>query len=150
MRKLARRKLKIVLLTLFGVFLGLGTTGNRLGAQRQVSGAEVQAVLQRCSQCHGPSLQMSKLDLSTREGMIKGGEKGTALIPGDAESSPLYRRVAGLQTPAMPMKPVAPLNAQEIALLKDWIDQGAKWDSLRQRPEMPPLLPLIRVAIHPA
>src|SRR5712691_5585031 len=105
------------------------TWSPRLRAQKQVSEADAQAVLKRCSQCHGPSLQMSKLDLSTREGMLKGGEKGPAVVPGNAEASPLYRRVAGLQTPAMPMAPVPALNAQEVALLKDWIDQGAKWPS---------------------
>src|SRR6266478_5898908 len=94
---------------------------------QQVSETDVQAVLKRCSQCHGPTLQMSKLDLSTREAMLKGGEKGPAIVPGNAEASPLYRRVAGLQTPAMPMAPVPALNAQEVALLKNWIDQGAKW-----------------------
>jgi len=127
--RLTAKRLKMGLLALLGLSLGMIAIGPRLRAQRQVSQDEVQAVLQRCSQCHGPSLQMSKLDLSTREGMLKGGEKGPALVPGDAQASALYRRVAGLQTPAMPMKPVAPLNAQEIALLKDWIDQGAKWDS---------------------
>ena len=70
---------------------------------------------------------MSKLDLSTREGMLKGGEKGPAIVPGDAEASPLYRRIAGLQAPAMPMAPVPALNAQEIELVKNWINQGAKW-----------------------
>jgi uncharacterized protein DUF1553/uncharacterized protein DUF1549/cytochrome c len=104
----------------------------RLRAQSQVSETEALAVLKRCSQCHGPALQMSKLDLSTREGMLKGGEKGAAVIPGNAEASPLYRRVAGLQTPAMPMAPVPALNAQEIALVKAWIDQGALWPSSPQ------------------
>ena len=94
---------------------------------QQVSEADVQAALKRCSQCHGPMLQMSKLNLSTREGMLKGGEKGPAIVPGDAEASPLYRRISGLQTPAMPMAPVPALNAQEIELVKNWINQGAKW-----------------------
>jgi hypothetical protein len=100
-----------------------------LRAQKQVSEADAQSVLKRCSQCHGPTLQMSMLNLTTREGMLKGGEHGPAVVPGNAEASPLYRRVAGLQTPAMPMPPVPALNAQEVALLKDWIDQGAKWPS---------------------
>ena len=93
---------------------------------QQVSETDVQAALKRCGQCHGPTLQMSKLDLSTREGMLKGGEKGPAIVPGDAEASPLYRRISGLQTPAMPMPPVPALNAQEVELVKNWINQGAK------------------------
>ena len=99
----------------------------RLQAQQEVSQADVQAALQRCAQCHGTNLQMSKLNLSTREGMLKGGESGPAVIPGNADASPLYRHIAGLQAPAMPMAPVPALNTQQIALIKDWINQGAKW-----------------------
>ena len=104
---------------------------SQLVAQKtQVSEREVLPILQKCFQCHGEALQMSKLDLRTRGGMLRGGEKGSALVPGDAEASPLYRRIAGLQAPSMPMAPVPALNAQEIALVKDWINQGAKWTAL--------------------
>src|SRR6516165_11898213 len=102
----------------------------RAHAQTRVSANDVLPILQRCFQCHGPSLKMSKLDLSSRDGMLKGGEKGPALVPGSADASPLYRRVAGLEQPRMPMAPVPALNAAENALLKSWIDQGAKWDSV--------------------
>ncbi len=98
-----------------------------LQAQQQGSEEAALAALKRCAQCHGPTLQMSKLDLSSREAMLKGGEKGPAVVPGDAEASPLFRRIAGLQAPSMPMPPVPALNASEIALVKDWINQGAKW-----------------------
>ncbi len=72
---------------------------------------------------------MSKLDLRTREGMLKGGEKGAALVPGDAAASSLYKRITGQQQPAMPMPPVPSLSPKEIALVKDWIDHGAPWSS---------------------
>ena len=98
----------------------------------QVSETEVLPILQRCFQCHGEALQMSKLDLRTRDGMLKGGDKGPALVPGDAEASPMYKRVAGLLQPIMPMPPVPPLSPREIAVLKDWINQGAKWEAGEQ------------------
>lgn len=106
----------------------------RAHAQARVSANDVLPILQRCFQCHGPSLKMSKLDLSSRDGMLKGGEKGPALVPGSAEASPLYRRVAGFEQPAMPMPPVPALNSAEIALVKSWIDQGAAWDSVSASP----------------
>jgi len=112
----------------------------RLEAQKEVSENDVLPLLERCSQCHGPQLQMSNLNLSSREGMLKGGEKGPAIIPGNAADSALYQRIAGIQKPAMPMAPVPPLNAQEIALIKDWIDQGAKWAS-SPTPPHPPVQP---------
>jgi hypothetical protein len=95
----------------------------------RVSEKEALPVLQKCFQCHGETLQMSKLDLHTRDGMLKGGENGPALVPGDANASLLYKRVAGLQQPIMPMRPIPPLTPAEIAILKDWINQGAQWDS---------------------
>jgi hypothetical protein len=89
---------------------------------------DILPIVQRCFQCHGEGLQMSGLDLHTRAGMLKGGATGPAIIPGDGAGSLIMKRVTGQVQPAMPMKPVPPLTAQEIATLKDWIDQGAKWE----------------------
>lgn len=101
-------------------------SGNQVSGN-QVSDKEVLPIVQRCFQCHGPTLRMSNLDLRTREGMLKGGTHGPALVPGDAERSLLYQRIAGLQLPLMPMPPVQALNPREIGLIKDWINQGAPW-----------------------
>jgi hypothetical protein len=73
----------------------------------RVSDKEALPVLQKCFQCHGEALQMSKLDLHTLDGMLKGGENGPALVPGDANASLIYKRVAGLQQPIMPMRPLS-------------------------------------------
>jgi len=88
---------------------------------------------QKCYQCHGEALRMSNLDLRTRESMLKGGDKGPAIVPGNAVASRLYRRVAGLEEPPMPLAPLPAMNAQEVALLKDWIEQGANW-SVEEKP----------------
>jgi Protein of unknown function (DUF1553)/Protein of unknown function (DUF1549)/Planctomycete cytochrome C len=84
---------------------------------------------QKCLQCHGEAVQMSNLDLRTRESMLKGGENGPAIVPGNAEASRLFRRVAGLEKPVMPMPPMPPLTSQEIDALKSWIDQGAQYSN---------------------
>src|SRR3954447_13275249 len=57
----------------------------------------------RCLKCHGAAVQLSRLDLRTRESALKGGDKGVAIIPGKAENSRLYRLIAGLEKPTMPM-----------------------------------------------
>jgi uncharacterized protein DUF1553/uncharacterized protein DUF1549/cytochrome c len=89
---------------------------------------DVEPILERsCRSCHGDAAPMGKLDLSSRDSLLRGGTRGTDLVPGDAEGSRLYRRVAGLEQPAMPAKG-APLTAQEVAAVKQWIDEGAKWD----------------------
>ncbi len=95
--------------------------------EAQSSDQQVFSILkQKCLQCHGDAVRMSNLDLRTRESMLKGGVNGPAIVPGNAEASRLYRRVAGLEEPIMPMSPLPPLTSEEIGILKSWINQGAK------------------------
>jgi uncharacterized protein DUF1553/uncharacterized protein DUF1549/cytochrome c len=81
-----------------------------------------------CWGCHGTAAQLSKLDLSTRDGALKGGEHGPAIAPGRAEDSRLFRLVAGLEKPGMPLDRSA-LTAEQVAVIKAWIDEGAHWDT---------------------
>src|SRR5262245_33762944 len=54
---------------------------------------DVRPILQTsCETCHG-ELQVSGLDLRTRESALKGGDGGAAIVPGRADQSRLYRRV---------------------------------------------------------
>ncbi len=82
---------------------------------------------QRCWNCHSDEVQRSGLDLSTRENALKGGVRGPAIVPGRAEESRLYRQLAGLEEPAMPMD--GSLTSAEIEAVRAWIDNGAHWDS---------------------
>ena len=75
-----------------------------------------------CCGCHGGS-KTSGLDLRTRDGMLRGGLRGPALVPGNPEASRLYRYVASLEKPSMP--PGDPLAAGEVTTLKAWIAAGA-------------------------
>jgi cytochrome c5 len=89
---------------------------------------DVQPVLERsCAGCHSADLKMADLDLSTRDAAMRGGEHGAVIVPGSAERSKLYRMVAGLDQPPMPMDGDA-LPAADIAAIKAWIDQGAVWE----------------------
>jgi hypothetical protein len=87
---------------------------------------DVRPILQAsCETCHGET-RTSGLDLRTRDSALKGGDNGAAIVPGRADQSRLYRRIAGLEEPSMPMG--GELTAQQIAIIKTWIDQGAHWD----------------------
>src|SRR5437773_1928248 len=56
-----------------------------------VSKNEVLPILEKnCFQCHGETLKMANLDLRSREAMLKGGDKGPALTPGNASGSLIY------------------------------------------------------------
>ena len=117
------------------IVLGLAVTGGFVnwsgaqGTQEAVSFTkDIQPILQNsCWKCHGKAMQLSKLDLSTREAALKGGEKGAAIVPGNSSESRFYRRVAGLEKPAMPMD--GTLAVEQVAAIKTWIDQGAHWDA---------------------
>ncbi len=68
-------------------------------------------------------MQASKLDLRTREAMENGGERGPALVPGNAQASRLYRAAAGLDQPSMP--PGKTLPTPDLEALRAWIEAGA-------------------------
>ncbi len=124
-----KRALKLLL---FLMLVWLGSSWLPLTAAQESTDIAQQAfalLQQKCFQCHGATVQMSGLDLRTRETMLKGGASGAAIVPGKAEASLLYRRITGAEQPQMPMAPVQPLSAQEIALLKTWLEQGARFDS---------------------
>jgi hypothetical protein len=80
-----------------------------------------------CWKCHGAAVQLSKLDLRTREAALAGGLHGPSLVPGKPELSRLYRMAAGVEKPAMPMD--GKLTADQIAALRRWIEAGAPWDA---------------------
>jgi hypothetical protein len=107
---------------------GLAGTAAVHAADSAVPFTDIRSIFESsCWKCHGGPVQLSKLDLHTREGALKGGEKGPAIIPGNAAGSRLYRLVAGLEKPSMPLD--GKLTAEQIAKIKDWISQGAPWDS---------------------
>jgi hypothetical protein len=81
-----------------------------------------------CLSCHGADVQLGKLDLRTRESALRGGDHGAAFVPGNAEGSKLFRMIAGLEEPAMPMG-LDPLTADQIAAFRAWINQGAQWET---------------------
>ena len=98
-------------------------------AQERVSFAkDIAPILEgSCWGCHSEKVHASKLDLTSRDKAVAGGQRGPAIIPGRADDSRLYRVVAGLEQPNMPFDGSALTNAQ-IAAIKTWIDEGAHWD----------------------
>lgn len=80
----------------------------------------------RCVTCHSGSVKESRFDVSTYEGIVKGGKRGTSIVPGKSESSLLYQVMARTAKPYMPPKGEDPITPEELALVKLWIDQGAK------------------------
>ncbi len=88
----------------------------------------------RCYSCHGPDEATRKvgLRLDTEEGAKKARGPHTPVVPGNPAASEILRRVAPAQ-PAMRMPPPysdrKPLTEAEVAMLRAWIEQGAKWQA---------------------
>ncbi|MEQ2006910.1 MAG: PSD1 and planctomycete cytochrome C domain-containing protein [Limisphaerales bacterium] len=89
---------------------------------------EVLPVLkQRCFECHGEKKQKSGLRADSRAALLKGGDFGAAVIPGDAVSSHLIEVITTNDKDSrMPPKGER-LSASEVEALKRWIAQGAVW-----------------------
>jgi hypothetical protein len=82
---------------------------------------------ERCYMCHGPSLQTNGLRLDRKDAALKGGYSGPAVVPGDSAASKLIERVSS-DKEGFRMPSVGPsLSANQIAVLKAWIDAGADW-----------------------
>jgi hypothetical protein len=82
---------------------------------------------EKCVKCHGGAPAMANLDLRTREAALKGGQHGPAFVAGNAAVSHLYKRLNGQEEPAMPVG--GKLTDAEVAIFKNWIDEGAAWDA---------------------
>jgi hypothetical protein len=84
---------------------------------------DVLPILERaCTSCHGVRRKSGKLDLRTFAALVKGGEGGTGVVPGNPDKSPLYETVASGQMPPGKMK----LSAKEKETIRAWIAAGAK------------------------
>ncbi len=93
----------------------------------------------RCLPCHGaPGKKIrGNLDLGSIAAVLKGGDSGAALIPGDAERSLIVRAV-GWQDPdlQMPPKENDRLAPEQIQWLEKWINAGAPWPEGRRLQEL--------------
>ncbi len=82
-----------------------------------------------CYQCHGPKKAAGQLRLDLKTTAMKGGISGANIIPGNSKTSTLLKRILGEGGEArMPMGGDA-LKAEQIELIRQWIDQGAVWPS---------------------
>jgi hypothetical protein len=78
-----------------------------------------------CLSCHSAERRSGGLSLATYADALDGGRSGTAVRPGDSAGSLLVKRVTGEVTPPMPLGRPA-LSAGEIAVIRRWIDEGAR------------------------
>ena len=92
---------------------------------------DIQPLLQKnCYSCHGPEEQEGGLRLDQKKRALEGGDSGAEIVPGKSAESRLVRMIAGIDEEFGRMPPDEkgkPLSAEEIGLVRAWIDQGANW-----------------------
>jgi WD40 repeat protein len=79
-----------------------------------------------CFSCHNPDQRKGGLLLTSREALLKGGDSGPAIEPGNPEASLLWQVLAPEADPHMP--PKKQLSAAQIDLVRNWIASGATWN----------------------
>jgi Protein of unknown function (DUF1553)/Protein of unknown function (DUF1549)/Planctomycete cytochrome C len=84
-----------------------------------------------CYQCHGPDPNKRKADLrlDLRDGLFRTADGTTVVAPGKLDDSELYSRITSpvIELRMPPLKSGGPLEPDQIALIKRWIEEGAQW-----------------------
>ncbi len=75
----------------------------------------------RCADCHGGDDPESRLDLSTLESLVIGGEGGRSVLPGHPQESLLWQAIADGE---MPPQGESPLSDGEKQTIFQWIESG--------------------------
>lgn len=93
-------------------------------------GAEIIPIFQRsCLACHNATDAKGDLVMENPAAILKGGETGPAVVPGNSSESLLLKAAAHQSKPFMPPKnnkaDAKPLTPEELGLVKLWIDEGA-------------------------
>jgi len=116
--------------------------------------SEIQPIFEAsCIRCHGRGRDRGGLRIDSRESLLKGGDSGPAAVPGDSANSRLIKLVAGVDPDEVMPKKGKKLTADEVGVLRAWIEQGLSWDpSVTFGPIPPqnlePRRPAVPVARH--
>src|SRR5688572_24010275 len=88
---------------------------------------DVQPILaESCYGCHGPKRQEAGLRFDLKADALKGSENGPVILPGKSAESRIIHAVSQLGELKMPKKGER-LSAEQVGILRAWIDQGAQW-----------------------
>lgn len=87
-----------------------------------------------CFKCHSHAANKSKGDLvvDSRSALIKGGESGAAIVPGDLDKSLLIKAIRYVDDD-LRMPPAGKLSADQVAILSEWVKAGAPWPGEQEK-----------------
>ena len=78
-----------------------------------------------CYECHDAKKQKGDLRLDYRGGLLKGGEEGPAIVPGDAQKSILIQSINYTHETLQMPKKRPKLSAAIVADFVEWVNRGA-------------------------
>ena len=115
------------------VLIGLVFAANAIAAEPPTNDySAVDAIFtEHCLECHGSQDPEAKLVMESFDLLMKGGESGAVIVPGNSEESLLVRLIEGRvekdgKTLIMPPgKKREKLKPEQIRLIRAWIDTGA-------------------------
>ncbi|MES2473578.1 MAG: DUF1549 domain-containing protein, partial [Pseudomonadota bacterium] len=114
-----------------GAVVWQGGHSNGAAAQTVDFNRDIRPILNgNCIACHGGVKQAGGVSFSYREQALGTGKSGRpTVIPGNPRGSELMARVtSGNPETRMPLH-AAPLPPEKIALLRQWIKEGASWEN---------------------
>ena len=84
-----------------------------------------------CFACHGPEedSRQGNLRLDTKENVFTDRGGYSIIVPGNSAVSRLYQRISAKERRMPPASSGRTLTPKQIELIREWIDQGAKWQS---------------------
>jgi len=83
-------------------------------------------LVEKCLDCHGPGNAEHGLRVDSHDHLMKGGENGAAVVPGDPDASLLITAIRRTRDD-LQMPPDDPLPANVVADLTRWVQEGARW-----------------------
>lgn len=80
-----------------------------------------------CVTCHSSGKTEADLSIETLDKLLEGGASAPAIEPGNSADSLLIQLVSGIDPERIMPNKGKRLTAEQIGILRAWIDQGAKW-----------------------
>ncbi len=120
-----------IVAALLGVAICSATSGAEVppaAARRVEFERDVRPLLTAtCVSCHGPAKQKGGLRLDRKGDALRGGDSGPVIVPGKGAESSMVLLASGADAnQVMPPKGTH-LTAEQVGVLRAWIDQGADW-----------------------
>lgn len=125
LKDMSELRLAVLVLLALAVPLKAGGQGSKNGTHSSPEIWFEQKILpifeRDCVKCHTGSRPQGGLDVRTRFSLLRGGDKGPAVVPGFPDKSLLYHR---LRRGEMPLGGPS-VSEADLELIRQWIQQGA-------------------------